>query len=89
MGRKLIKWEEKIKKSNNSTRFALLPIATLLYGYGITSFAVVFAILIICIIRKDFIVLKDLSIGNSLIIILGVIIFFPARRFRKLLFDNH
>ena len=82
------KKEKSDQKTNETIRFVLLPIASLLYGYGIASFSVAAAILVIFAIRKDLSVFSDISFEIYLIVVLGMFTFFPAQKFRKNLFNK-
>ena len=89
MKKKIVsKNREQGQKLSNAWRFILLPLATLLYGYGLMSFGVLFAILIVYIVRRDFGSFQGVTFEFLLTIIIGVIIFFPARKFRKNMMDN-
>lgn len=86
--KKNVNRKEKAKLFNNKSRFLLLPIASLLYGYSLISIAGLIAIIAICLIRRDFSVFEEISLKTLLIIAIGIFIFFPIRKFRKGMFDN-
>lgn len=75
-------------KLSNAWRFFLLPLSSLLYSYGIISFGVVFAFFVVYIIRRDLVGFQEITLGQLLTIIIGVIVFLPARKLRRYLLDN-
>lgn len=83
-----VKSKEKGRILNNRSRFLILPIASLLYSYSIISIAGLVAIIAICLIRGDFVVFEEISLKTAITIIVGIVIFFPVRKFRKGMFDN-
>ena len=70
-------------KLSNAWRFFLLPLSSLLYSYGIISFGVVFAFFVVYIIRRDLVGFQEITLGQLLTIIIGVIVFLPARKLSR------
>jgi hypothetical protein len=66
----------------------LLPIATILYVYGIASWGIFTAIIIAFVIRRDWAVLEGNTLEALLLVFLGMIIFFPAKKFRERMLEN-
>lgn len=78
----------KNKKIDKSLRFILLPLATALYVYGVISLATVATILIVYAIRRDWAIVDGITLVKILTIVVGVIIFFPAKKFRERMLKN-
>ncbi len=80
--------KNKNKQINNPLRFMLLPFATILYVYSIASLGIATAILIVFAFRRDWAILDGNTPEALLSVIIGVLIFFPTRKFRERMLKN-
>lgn len=80
--------KNKNKKNDKPLHFMLLPLATILYVYGVASWGIVAAITIAFAIRRDWAILDGNTTGTLLLVLLGTIIFFPAKKFRARMLEN-
>jgi hypothetical protein len=80
--------KNKNKQTDKSLRFILLPLASFLYIYGVISLTTVVAIFIVYAFRRDWAILDGITPMMVLTIIIGVLIFFPAKRFRERMMQN-
>jgi hypothetical protein len=71
--------KNKNKIIDKSLRFMLLPLATVLYVYGIISLTAIATIFIVYVFRRDWAILDGVKPMMVLTIIVGGIIFFPAK----------
>lgn len=76
------------KQIDKSLRFILLPLATVLYVYGVISLTTVATILIVYAFRRNWSILDGITPMMVLTIVVGVIIFFPAKKFREQMMRN-
>jgi hypothetical protein len=76
------------KQISNYSRFILLPLATLLYVYGVISLTTVATMLVVLALRGDWANLGEITPGQLLTLVVGVAIFFPAQKFRQRIKKN-
>ncbi|MCB0103373.1 MAG: hypothetical protein H6635_00800 [Anaerolineales bacterium] len=75
-------------KSQNVMRFFLLPIATSLYVYGIISITAISAILVVLLFQRNLSIFDNATWDKTIFIVVGALIFFPARKFRNKMLSN-
>jgi hypothetical protein len=65
------------------THILLLPLASILYTYGVICITATITIFIVFAIRRDVQIFQEASLEHTLTLIVGLIIFLPARAFRN------
>ncbi|MBL8092228.1 MAG: hypothetical protein JNJ43_17985 [Anaerolineales bacterium] len=71
------------KNLSKTWRFLLLPIVNLLYTYGIISVTTICTIFVVYIFSDEPNLFQGITFEMLLLIVIGTIIFFPIRKYRK------
>ena len=80
--------KNKNKQIDKSLYFILLPLATVIYVYSVISLTTIATIFIVYAFRRDWAILDGMTPMMVLTIIVGVVIFFPAKKFRERMMQN-